>query len=78
MALASILVNIIAHGLQISLAVLLLHNLAHFSRRESLASSSWLVATSSSVSLLLSPAIISVCKKKSSRLLAVVGGREDK
>ena len=78
--LASILVNILAHGLQLSLAIIFLHNLAHFSRRGSLTSEAgsghtqWLGALSSSVSLLLSPVIISVCRRKSTRLVAVAGG----
>ena len=74
-AVASLLVSIIAHGVQVSLAVLLLHNLAHLPRRDSPSSSTWLVSASSSVSLLLSPVIISVCKRKSTRLVAVVGGQ---
>ena len=64
-ALTSVLVNILAHGLQLSLAIIFLHNLAHFSRRSSSESAtSWLGALSSSVSLLLSPVIIAVCKEQ--------------
>ena len=79
-ALASLLVNIIAHGVQVSLAILFLHNLAHFNRRgvvvgQESPSTTWLVSVSSSVSLLISPVIISVCKRKSTRLVAVVGGQ---
>ena len=79
-ALASLLVNIIGHGVQMSLAILFLHNLAHFNRRGTVvgqesASTTWLVSVSSSVSLLVSPVIISVCKRKSTRLVAVVGGQ---
>ena len=80
MALASLLVNIIGQGVQVSLAILFLHNLAHFNRRgvvvgpES-STTPWLVSLSSSVSLLISPVIISVCKRKSTRLVAVVGGQ---
>ena len=79
-ALASLLVNIIGQGVQISLAILFLHNLAHFNRRGVLvspesSSTPWLVSLSSSVSRLISPVIISVCKRKSTRLVAVVGGQ---
>ena len=74
------LVNIIGHGVQVSLAILFLHNLAHFNRRGTVvgqesASTTWLVSVSSSVTLLVSPVIISVCKRKSTRLVAVVGGQ---
>ena len=81
-ALAAFLVNIIGHGVQVSLAILFLHNLAHFNRRGTVVgqespSTTWLVSVSSSVSLLISPVIISVCKRKSTRLVAVVGGESD-
>ena len=80
-ALASLLVNIIGQGVQVSLAILFLHNLAHFNRRGLLvglesSSTPWLVSLSSSVSLLISPVIISVCKRKSTRLVAGVGGQQ--
>ena len=51
-ALASLLVNIIGQGVQISLAILFLHNLAHFNRRGVLvspesSSTPWLASLSS-------------------------------
>ena len=78
-ALASTLVNILANGLQLSLAIIFLHNLAHFSRRGSMLqteapNTTWLGALSSSVSLLISPVTIAVCRRKSTRLVAVAGG----
>ena len=78
-ALASVLVNILAYGLQLSLAIIFLHNLAHFSKRHSMLApetpnTTWLGALSSSVSLLMSPVTIAVCKRKSTRLVAVAGG----
>jgi len=75
----AVLVNIITYGMQMGLAVLFIHNFGHFSARRPLIGhwapvTGWLGALSPSISLLMSPVTIAFCRRKSTRLTAVIGG----
>jgi len=65
--------NILAHGLQLSFGVTLLAIQRRWGSHKLIASS-WLGGISICVSLLMSPLTIAICKRKSTRITAVVGG----
>uniref|UniRef100_A0A4Y0BKF6 Major facilitator superfamily (MFS) profile domain-containing protein n=1 Tax=Anopheles funestus TaxID=62324 RepID=A0A4Y0BKF6_ANOFN len=67
-----IIINCIAHGLQLSAGVFLLQT-AHIFPHLTVAAG-WLGALSTAVALFISPITIAVCKRKSTRLTAVIGG----
>jgi len=77
--LVTLCVQIISHGLQIALAmyVMAVPKSSVISRRllnASFDQSGWLGAMSMSVSFLISPIVIGFCRRKSTRLTAVMGG----
>ncbi|KFB52159.1 AGAP000795-PB-like protein [Anopheles sinensis] len=67
-----VVVHCIAHGLQLSAGVFLLQT-AHIFPHLTVAAG-WLGALSTAVALFISPITIAVCKRKSTRLTAVIGG----
>jgi len=66
-------VNILAHGLQLSFGVTLLAIQRRWGSHKLIASC-WLGGISICVSLLMSPLTIAICRRKSTRITAVVGG----
>ncbi|XP_058127395.1 monocarboxylate transporter 8-like [Anopheles ziemanni] len=71
--LVGVLVHILTHGLQTSVGVLILAA-ARWYRVETIVHTGWLGALSTAVALFISPITIAVCKRKSTRLTAVIGG----
>ncbi|XP_076244984.1 uncharacterized protein LOC143185682 [Calliopsis andreniformis] len=68
----SIFVQVICHGLQLSSGVLLTPSMEKF--HEDVGHAGWLGAMSTGVALLVSPVTIAFCRRKSTRLTAVLGG----
>lgn len=66
------LVQSISHGLHLGLGMLTLSIMTEF--HQSLIAASALCALSFAVGLAFSPITISMCKRKSTRLVAVIGG----
>lgn len=66
------LVQSISHGLHLALGMLVLSVVTEF--RKSIVGSLTLCAISFAVGLAFSPVTISLCKRKSTRLVAVIGG----
>ncbi|XP_053678327.1 monocarboxylate transporter 8-like [Anopheles nili] len=71
--LVGVLVHVLTHGLQTAVGVLILAA-GRCYRVESIALTGWLGALSTAVALFISPITIAVCKRKSTRLTAVIGG----
>ncbi|XP_049286116.1 monocarboxylate transporter 8-like isoform X1 [Anopheles funestus] len=71
--LVGVLVHILTHGLQTAVGVLILAAGSAY-RIESIIFTGWLGALSTAVALFISPITIAVCKRKSTRLTAVIGG----
>ncbi|XP_058063352.1 monocarboxylate transporter 2-like [Anopheles bellator] len=66
-------VCVLTHGLQTAVGVLILVA-GRVYRVDSIALTGWLGALSTAVALFISPITIAVCKRKSTRLTAVIGG----
>ncbi|XP_073969876.1 monocarboxylate transporter 10 isoform X2 [Rhodnius prolixus] len=71
--LTSVCVQILSHGLNLSSAVFTWHVTGRFRAAPYLAAA-WLGAMSTAVALLVSPVTIAFCRRKSTRLTAVIGG----
>ncbi|XP_035919375.1 monocarboxylate transporter 8-like isoform X1 [Anopheles stephensi] len=71
--LVGVLVHILTHGLQTAVGVVILAAGRAY-RIESIIFTGWLGALSTAVALFISPITIAVCKRKSTRLTAVIGG----
>ncbi|XP_063706849.1 monocarboxylate transporter 12-like [Culicoides brevitarsis] len=69
----STLVAILNHGLHMSSSVMLLGMMMRF-KDVTLVDTGWVGALSAAVALFISPITIGVCKRKSTRLTAVIGG----
>ena len=69
--LVAVLANIIAYGMQMSLAVLFINNSG---RQHWDPVTVWLGSLSPSITLLMSPITIALCRRKSTRITAVIGG----
>ncbi|XP_043216970.1 monocarboxylate transporter 2-like [Amphibalanus amphitrite] len=67
-----LLTNVTVHGLQLSVGILARPVTACFHQTPS--ALGWLGATSLGFSLLISPLTIAICRRKSTRLTAVIGG----
>ena len=69
--LVAVLANIIAYGMQMSLAVLFINNSGqqHWDPV-----TVWLGSLSPSITFLMSPITIALCRRKSTRITAVIGG----
>ncbi|XP_028898653.1 uncharacterized protein LOC105216139 [Zeugodacus cucurbitae] len=65
------LVHILTTGLQLSSGLLLFYAIEHLRDSNGI---EWVGALNWSISMLLSPFVITFCRKKSTRLMAVVGG----
>ena len=77
--LVALLTNVISSGMQIGLAVLFINNSGSLTVRRLVINywapvTGWLGASSTSVTLLVSPIIIAFCRRKSTRLTSVSGG----
>ena len=74
--LAAVLANIIAYGMQMTLAALFINNSGRHSlkRQHWDGVTVWLGSLSPSITLLLSPVTIALCRRKSIRITAVIGG----
>jgi len=75
----AVLANIIAFGMQMGLAVLFINNSGRFSVRRLMIGhwapvTGWLGALSPSITSLMSPVTIALCRRKSTRLTGVIGG----
>lgn len=74
----AVLVHTIIHGVQIGLAILFINHLGRIPNNSKTGSwnpnTGWLGALSTSVSLFISPITIAFCRRKSTRLTAVMGG----
>ncbi|XP_050080387.1 monocarboxylate transporter 10-like [Anopheles maculipalpis] len=68
-----VLVHILTHGLQTAFGVVILAAGRAYPS-ESVVFTGWLGALSTAVALFISPITIAVCKRKSTRLTAVIGG----
>ncbi|XP_058825052.1 monocarboxylate transporter 12-like isoform X2 [Topomyia yanbarensis] len=68
-----VMVHVLTHGLHTSVGVLIIETRIRF-RIESFIDTGWLGALSTAVALFISPLTIAVCKRKSTRLTAVIGG----
>nr|XP_031827306.1 uncharacterized protein LOC116424707 isoform X1 [Nomia melanderi] len=68
----TVLVQVICHGLQLGSGALLTSSTVKF--RENVEHAGWLGAISTGVALLVSPVTIAFCRRKSTRLTAVLGG----
>ncbi|XP_076658008.1 uncharacterized protein LOC143362063 isoform X1 [Halictus rubicundus] len=68
----AVLVQVICHGLQLGHGVLLTHSTEKF--HKDVQHAGWLGAMSTGVALLVSPITIAICRRKSTRLTAVLGG----
>merc|ERR1719189_2232748 len=73
------MVNIFTTGLQMSFGIILPEIVSHCQKSEQTPSTSrvdvvWIGATNLAVSYLLSPLLVSICRRKSTRLTAVIGG----
>nr|XP_029717522.1 monocarboxylate transporter 12-like isoform X1 [Aedes albopictus] len=68
-----IMVHTLTHGLQTSVGVLMIETQRRFFIG-SIIDTGWLGALSTAVALFISPITIAVCKRKSTRLTAVIGG----
>uniref|UniRef100_A0A182Q1B4 Major facilitator superfamily (MFS) profile domain-containing protein n=1 Tax=Anopheles farauti TaxID=69004 RepID=A0A182Q1B4_9DIPT len=71
--LVGVLVHVLTHGLQTAVGVLILAAGRAY-RIDSIVITGWLGALSTAVALFISPITIAVCKRKSTRLTAVIGG----
>ncbi|TMW54888.1 hypothetical protein DOY81_000121, partial [Sarcophaga bullata] len=67
----SFLVHILTTGLQLSYGLTLFYAVQHIKNANG---NEWLGALSWSISMLISPFVETICRRKSTRLLAVVGG----
>ncbi|XP_050427858.1 monocarboxylate transporter 10 isoform X2 [Adelges cooleyi] len=67
------MVHLLNHGLQLSFGALQVH-VRHEFRDAAFLGTGWLGAMSTGVALLLSPVTIAFCRRKSTRLTAVMGG----
>ncbi|XP_055920964.1 monocarboxylate transporter 10 [Eupeodes corollae] len=67
----SFLAHVLTSGLQLSYGLLLFYATQHFGNKSEI---DWLGALSWSVSTIAIPVVIAFCRKKSTRLLAVIGG----
>ena len=74
--LVCVLANIIAYGMQMSLAFLFINSSSQYSvqRQNWDPVTVWLGALSPSITFLMSPVTIALCRRKSTRLTAVIGG----
>ena len=74
--LVAVLANIIAYGMQMSLAVLFINNSGRYSVESQHCDgvTVWLGSLSPSITFLMSPVTIALCRRKSTRITAVVGG----
>ncbi|XP_062536913.1 monocarboxylate transporter 12-like isoform X1 [Armigeres subalbatus] len=68
-----IMVHVLTHGLQTSVGVLMIETRRRF-RIGNIIDTGWLGALSTAIALFISPITIAVCKRKSTRLTAVIGG----
>ncbi|XP_018897731.1 monocarboxylate transporter 2 isoform X2 [Bemisia tabaci] len=68
----ALFVQILAHGLHLGVGMLVLE-ITHRFRQEAV-QAGWLGAMSTAVALLLSPVTLAFCRRKSTRLTAVMGG----
>ncbi|XP_055525949.1 monocarboxylate transporter 12-like isoform X2 [Wyeomyia smithii] len=69
----AIMVHVLTHGLHTAVGVIIIATGRRF-RIESFIDTGWLGALSTAVALFISPITIAVCKRKSTRLTAVIGG----
>ncbi|XP_044739850.1 monocarboxylate transporter 10-like [Chrysoperla carnea] len=69
----AMIVQILTHGLHLAWGVLLIETLKKFPKA-SYVDTGWLGALSTGVALLVSPVTIAFCRRKSTRLTAVMGG----
>ena len=74
--LVAVLANIIAYGMQMGLAVLFINNSGIYSLRRPRWDpvTGWLGSLSPSITFLLSPVTIALCRRKSTRITGVIGG----
>nr|XP_034172964.1 uncharacterized protein LOC117600955 isoform X1 [Osmia lignaria] len=70
--LVAVLVQVICHGVQLGSGVLLVPMVEQF--QQTIDHAGWLGAMSTGVALLVSPVTIAFCRRKSTRLTAVLGG----
>ncbi|XP_055616380.1 monocarboxylate transporter 12-like isoform X2 [Toxorhynchites rutilus septentrionalis] len=68
-----LMVHTLTHGLQTSVGILMVETRRRF-HIDSIIDTGWLGALSTAVALFISPITIAVCKRKSTRLTAVIGG----
>ncbi|XP_072744467.1 uncharacterized protein [Anoplolepis gracilipes] len=68
----TILVHIISHGLQLASGLLISPTMVQF--QQTIENAGWLGAMSTGVALLVSPVTIAFCRRKSTRVTAVLGG----
>ncbi|XP_053681963.1 monocarboxylate transporter 12-like [Sabethes cyaneus] len=69
----AIMVHVLTHGLHTAVGVIIVATGRRF-RIDSFIDTGWLGALSTAVALFISPITIAVCKRKSTRLTAVIGG----
>ncbi|XP_062536920.1 monocarboxylate transporter 12-like isoform X3 [Armigeres subalbatus] len=67
-----VMVHTMTHGIQLSYGLLLGYTMLYFGK--SFTDTGWLGALSTAIALFISPITIAVCKRKSTRLTAVIGG----
>nr|XP_029717524.1 monocarboxylate transporter 12-like isoform X3 [Aedes albopictus] len=67
-----VMVHTMTHGIQLSFGLLLGYTMLYYGK--SYTDTGWLGALSTAVALFISPITIAVCKRKSTRLTAVIGG----
>jgi MFS family permease len=73
--LVAVLVNILAYGMQMGLAILFINHSGLFAiHRHWDPVTGWLGALAPSITALMSPVIIGLCRRKSTRLTGVIGG----
>ncbi|XP_035222198.1 monocarboxylate transporter 11-like, partial [Stegodyphus dumicola] len=70
----ALIMNIIASTMQISAGFLILEIRSHFLKGQQSVEPVVVCAASTAVSFLLAPIVVALCKRKSTRLLAVLGG----
>lgn len=68
-----IMIHVLTHGLHTSVGVLIIETRRRF-HIDNVVDTGWLGALSTAVALFISPITIAVCKRKSTRLTAVIGG----
>ncbi|XP_065339099.1 monocarboxylate transporter 10-like isoform X3 [Cloeon dipterum] len=69
----SVLVHVLTHGLQLSFALLISPLVTKFPQHDE-TNAGWVGAMSTAVALFVSPVTISFCRRKSTRVTAVLGG----